>query len=98
MWCREKKGGGGVVLALRVRPCSTRQGIGPVEGDTVTVRLNAPPVEGKANKALVSLLAESLDIAKSRIEIVSGARGRNKVVSVEGLSPADVMSRLKVSR
>jgi uncharacterized protein (TIGR00251 family) len=69
-----------------------------VEGDTVTVRLNAPPVEGKANKALVSLLAESLDIAKSRIEIVSGARGRNKVVSVEGLSPADVMSRLKVSR
>ena len=73
----------GSALAIRVTPRAKRNQIVEVMADdTIKVRLTAPPVEGKANQALVDFLAEVLGVNKSRIEIVGGATSRDKLVSI----------------
>ena len=59
--------------------------------DALLVRLAAPPVEGAANDALIELLAERLGVARRDVRIVSGDRGRQKRVSIAGVSAAQVM-------
>jgi uncharacterized protein len=73
----------GSALALRVTPRSSKNEIVEVLSDgTVKVHLTAPPVEGKANEALLKFLAEILDVPVSKLDIVAGAGGRDKLVSV----------------
>jgi uncharacterized protein (TIGR00251 family) len=70
-------------LRLRVKPrASKNEIVGVLSDGTVKVRLTAPPVEGKANEALLKFLAEILDVPVSRIVIVAGASGRDKLISV----------------
>jgi uncharacterized protein (TIGR00251 family) len=71
-------------------------GLGP--DGVLRVRLAAPPVEGRANEALVRFLAARLRLPKRQIQIVSGETSRTKVVSIEGLTPAEVTARLTPSR
>jgi uncharacterized protein (TIGR00251 family) len=54
------------------------------------VRVSAPPVEDKANKAVCKLIARSLGIARGRVAIVRGANSREKVVRIEGFSRAEL--------
>jgi uncharacterized protein (TIGR00251 family) len=61
---------------------------------TLKIRLTAPPVEGKANQALVEFLAEVLEVPRSRLEIVAGESGRDKLVSVIGLDAETVQARI----
>ena len=79
-------------IKVRVLPKSSRTQIIGIEGDTYKVKLTAPPVEGKANKALIELLARTLRIGKGRVDIVSGSRSRLKTVRIYGLSPEEVTS------
>lgn len=73
----------GSALAIRVTPRASRNEIAAVLNDgTIRIRLTAPPVEGKANKALIKFLAKILNISPSRIEIVAGETGRDKLVSI----------------
>jgi uncharacterized protein (TIGR00251 family) len=73
----------GAALAVRVTPRASKNEIVEVLSDgTVKVHLTAPPVEGKANEALVKFLAGVLDVPASRLEIVAGAGGRDKLISV----------------
>ena len=73
----------GSALAVRVTPRASRDEIAEILSDgTVRVRLTAPPVEGKANRALIKFLAKVLGVAPSAIEIVAGANGRDKLVSI----------------
>lgn len=58
------------------------------------MRLTAPPIENRANEALVRFLAQTLDVPRSRVAIVAGPKGRNKVVRVSGLSRGEVFARL----
>ena len=82
----------GVTFAVRVLPRSSRNEIvGEAEG-VLKIKLTAPPVEGAANKALVEFLSSKLKVAKSRISIVTGQSGRSKVVAVEGITKADLLS------
>ena len=83
----------GVTLRVRVQPRASRDRIESLEGDLLRVRLCAPPTQGKANKACVRLLAKKLGIAASRVRIVRGERSREKLLFLEGISPAD-LSRL----
>ena len=79
----------GAALALRVTPRASKNEIVEVMNDgTVKVHLTAPPVEGKANEALLKFLAEILDVAASRLDIVAGAGGRDKLVSVTDMDAA----------
>jgi uncharacterized protein (TIGR00251 family) len=92
MWVSKK--GVSAVLSCRVQPNSSKQGIGKIKNNALIIRLNAPAVEGKANDALINFLSKRLGIAKSRISIIQGERNRNKLVSIEGLSPEEIAGRL----
>lgn len=73
----------GAAIAIRVTPRASKNEIVQVMGDgTIKIRLTAPPVEGKANKALIKFLADIFDVPKSRIEIVAGHTGRDKLISI----------------
>ncbi len=63
-------------------------------GDAVKVKLTAPPVEGAANKLLIEFFSEKLHVAKSRVTIVSGQSGRNKLVKVSGIGKEEVLGLL----
>ncbi len=83
----------GATLALRITPRASKNEITEILSDgTVKIRLSAPPVEGKANEALLKFLAETLDVPVSHLEIVSGAGGRNKLVSVIDMD-AEILHR-----
>jgi uncharacterized protein len=73
----------GAALAVRVTPRASKNEIVDILGDgTVKVHLTAPPVEGKANEALIKFLSKVLEISPSQLEIVAGATGRDKLISV----------------
>ncbi len=85
----------GAALAVRVTPRATRNEITEIQSDgTVKVRLTAPPVEGEANKALVVFLAEVLGVAPTKVDIVAGLSGKDKLVSVLDMDNNEVHRRL----
>jgi uncharacterized protein (TIGR00251 family) len=85
----------GAALAVRVTPRSSRNEISEIQNDgTIKIRLTAPPVEGKANDALIAFLAEVLVIPRSKIEIVAGETGRDKLVSILDLDADTVHQRI----
>ena len=81
-------------VTVHVLPRASREGVAGLFGDAVRVRLTAPPLENRANEALVRFLSASLGVPRSRVEIVSGRRGRKKVVRVAGISRKDLFLRL----
>jgi len=68
----------GLILDVRVQPKSAQNAVVGVHDGALKIKLNAPPVDGKANKALVQFLAKWLRCSKSTFEIVSGQTSRNK--------------------
>ena len=81
-------------LTVRVTPRSSRTAVvGEREGGVVAIRLNAPPVEGAANAALLSFVAELTGVAKQSVHLVRGARSRHKWIAVDGFS-ADALRQL----
>ena len=88
-------GQSGAALAIRVMPRASKNEIADIQSDgTIKIRLTAPPVDGKANAALVEFLAEVLDIPRSKIEIIAGATGRDKLVSVLDLDAETASERI----
>ncbi|MES1991537.1 MAG: DUF167 family protein [Pseudomonadota bacterium] len=78
----------GVVLHLRVTPKAASERIGEVRTDAagnefVTVSVRAVPDKGKANEAVIRLLAKQFGLPKSALSVVSGATDRNKVIAIE---------------
>ena len=82
-------------IKVKVLPRSSRNQIIGREGDLFKVKLTSPPVGGKANKALIELLAKRLGIAKKRIEITSGKSSGLKTIRISGLSLEDLTSILE---
>jgi hypothetical protein len=85
-------------FAVRVKPRSSRSKMLGIKEGALEVALEAPPVDGAANEALVRLLAQALSIARSRVRIAVGARGRRKVVEIEGLDRDELLRRLEGER
>lgn len=86
----------GVSFAVRVQPRASRTAIIGEIGDALKVAVTAPPVEGNANQALIHFLAEFFGVARSSVQIVSGASGRNKVVRIRGRTAQFVSARLNL--
>jgi uncharacterized protein len=86
--------GTGVRFAVRVQPRASRSEIAGTYGDALKVRLQAPPVDGAANAALVDFLADSLGVPRRAVRIVAGMSSRSKVVEVDGVPPAAVQRLL----
>jgi uncharacterized protein (TIGR00251 family) len=85
----------GSALAVRVTPRASRNEITEIQSDgTVKVRLTAVPVEGEANQALIAFLAEVLGVAPSKLDIVAGLSGKDKLISVLDMDKDEVHRRL----
>jgi len=69
---------------VRVQPGASKNEIVGVQEDALKIRINAPPVKGKANRALIDFLAEKLRVKKSKVEIISGHTSKIKKIKVVG--------------
>lgn len=91
-WLR--KDGDDVILNLHIQPGAKQTEVVGRHGDALKIRLAAPPVDGKANDALVAFLAKKLGAGRTAVELVSGQTSRAKRVRVAGIAPTDVLKAL----
>jgi uncharacterized protein (TIGR00251 family) len=85
----------GAALAVRVTPRASRNEIVEVlEDGTIKVRIAAQPADDEANAALLEYLSEILGVPKSRLDIVAGLTGRDKLVSVVDMDAETVHQRI----
>lgn len=85
----------GVQFAVRVIPGASKNEAAGIQDDALKVRLTAPAVEGKANRACVEFLAGLLGVRRSAVTIAAGEKSRKKTVTVEGITRAEAQTRLK---
>jgi uncharacterized protein (TIGR00251 family) len=71
-------------FAVRVKPGAKREAVGGQHGEALVVAVTAPAVEGKANEAVRKALAKAFGVRKQDVTIVTGERGRDKIVDVPG--------------
>ena len=92
----------GVTLAVRAQPGAKRTKIIGVygEGDSAQLKIavQAPPVEGRANEALIEFLAKTFGLPKSAVELVSGEVSRSKVLLLRGVNRKDAEARMNPAR
>lgn len=81
-------------LRLRVVPGSARPGIVGRYGEAWKVRVNASPERGRANEAVLELLAETLSVPRGDVRLVSGHTARDKIVELHGIAEAETVRRL----
>ena len=81
-------------LRLRVSPGAGKSGIVGRHGDGWKVRVAAPPEDGRANEAVLRLLADALSMPRASVTLVSGHTGRDKIVLLDGVGPAQIERRL----
>ena len=74
------------VLRIRVQPRARKTEVSGVHGQALKIRLQAPPVDGKANRALLKYLAKRLDIPVSAIRLAAGESSRDKIIHLVGVS------------
>jgi len=86
----QRQADGSILLSIYVQPKSHCNGIVGLHGEAVKLRLTAPPVDGKANKAVIAFWAKSLQIPKSSITIKSGLQSRMKKILLNGADEQQV--------
>ena len=82
------------VLKVKVAPGAGKDEVQGWMGDTLKLRVSAPPEKGRTNRAVVALLARTLSAGRNRIVIVAGAGSRRKRVRIEGLSREELRERI----
>lgn len=70
-------------IQITVKPNAKKNAVEKMSDGTYRVFVNSPPVEGKANAAVIEVLAEFFHVPKSRVEIIAGAKGKRKIVSID---------------
>ncbi len=88
-----RRSGEVVTLTLHVQPGARRSEIAGLHGEALKLRLAAPPIEGRANEALLKFIAERFDVPLRQVEIRQGGQSRHKVVAVTGstIAPEDLL-------
>jgi hypothetical protein len=89
-----RRNGDVITLTLHVQPGAKRSGIAGLHGEALKLRLAAPPIEGRANEALLKFIAELFGVPLRQVELRQGGQSRHKVVAVSG-SATDPESLLK---
>ena len=83
----------GCTISVSVQPRASRNRVAGYRDGTLRLSVTAPPQDGRANGAVLELLADALGVAKARLSIVRGHAGRDKVIAVEGLTGEEVRRR-----
>ena len=81
-------------IEVHLQPGARKNEITGFKGEVLYIKVTAAPEKGQANQALIELLADVLDTAKSSLTLLRGAASRSKVVAVEGMDAADLKARL----
>jgi hypothetical protein len=84
----------GCTLSVRLHPGARKNGVTGVHADALKIALTAPPVDGKANEALIAFLAEALRLPRARVALLAGATSRTKMIHITGKSAAEVAAAL----
>jgi uncharacterized protein len=82
-------------LQIHLQPRAARTRIVGRHGGAIKVQVQAPPVDGAANAALIDLLTTVLEVPRRTIRIIHGATGRDKVVEIDAADPAACLQRLE---
>jgi len=80
-WFKEKDGD--LIINLRIMPRAAKNAVQGLHGSALKIRIQAPPVEGKANQTLIKFLSKHWKIPRADIQILSGKTGRNKRVCIQ---------------
>ena len=83
------------IIKIRVQPKSSSDRVLGFENGIVKLRVTAAPIDGKANAGVISLLAKTLGISKSKLAIIRGQSSRDKVIAVETLTEQEVAKRIE---
>lgn len=92
-WCRAAADGR-LTLTLHIQPGAKKTELAGLHGDALKIRLAAPPVDGKANEALLRFVAETLAVPKAAVCLKSGQTSRRKVLEVSGCT-AEALAALR---
>lgn len=92
-WLRAREGG--AQLTVYVQPGAKRSAVVGEHGGALKIQIQAPPIDDRANEALMEFVAQSCGVARRAVQLASGARSRTKVLFVPGLDVAQVLARLR---
>jgi uncharacterized protein len=84
----------GTLLMVKLQPRAPANEICAPLGNELKIKVTAPPVDAAANEALVQLLADELDCARGRVELIRGHKSRHKAVKLHGFAPEEVLKKL----
>ncbi len=82
------------MIRIHAQPGAKRTEVAGTHGDALKIRVQAPPVEGAANAALVKFLAQALGVRQRDVEILSGEHARDKRIAVAGIDAAQAAGAL----
>lgn len=85
---------GGVILNVRAQPRSSRPGLDSVIADAVKVRVKSAPVDGRANKEIIEVVADAFGLAKSRVAFKSGETSKTKRLMLSGVTVSQLQQML----
>jgi len=88
---------GGALIQVHASPRASKNQILGLHGDALKIRLKAPPVDGKANEALIEFLSQTLGIPPRQITLLSGQTSRKKRLKLQGISASQVENTLGIS-
>ncbi|RZU41957.1 DUF167 domain-containing protein [Edaphobacter modestus] len=87
----------GSTVTVRIHPGAKKDAVTGTHAGAVKIALSAPPIDGRANEALIAFVAEQLHLPRSRVALLSGASSRSKVLRIAGKSAAEVQAALSPS-
>ena len=87
--------GNDIIIKVKIVPGSSKNKIIGAYNDALKITITAPPVEGKANKKCITYLAKYFDVAKSKIEIISGKNSKNKLIKIYDISQKEFLDKLE---
>ena len=93
--CLQLTADGSLLLRLHVQPRAAHNQVAGLQGEALKLRLTSPPVDGKANKAVLATLARLLELPKSCLSLRTGLQSRTKTVRIENADEAQLRARLQ---
>ena len=87
--------GNNIIIKSKIVPNSSKDRIMGIHNNALKIAIAAPPVEGKANKKCISFLAKYFDIAKSKIEIISGINSKDKLIKINDINSKEFLDKVK---
>lgn len=87
--------GNDIIIKVKIVPGSSKNKIIGAYNDALKISIAAPPVEGKVNKKCIAYLAKYFDVAKSKIEIISGQTSKSKLIKIYDISPKEFLDKIE---